>query len=365
MDESQNNKPQPRIPYLNELVHGDCMGLLRQIPDKCVDLVVSSPPYNIGKEYEARKKLEHYLEEQKEVLRECVRVLKATGSIFWQIGSFSNRGMLVPLDIKLFPILEDLGLHPRNRIVWVRQHGLHATRKFSARHETILWFTKTDEYTFNLDSIRVPQKWQNKKSYRGDNKGELTCHPEGKNPGDIWVFQNVKHNHEEQTIHPAQFPEGLIARVLLATTNEGDVILDPYMGAGTVAVVARDHRRHFLGAELDDRYHKVAMRRLSGLPDRAGSFPNLKTLRQYVSRTGEPIEKFRFDVQIGKIASDGENAKIYPEEHHATQLIDRLQYEGDAFEAKISGATVPPAKDLNGSGKAETPVMRSLPLFDD
>ena len=125
---------------------------------------------------------------------------------FWQVGSYAKNGLLIPLDVRIFPILEDLGLLPRNRIVWVRTHGVHARRKFSARHETVLWFTKTDDYKFNLDAIRVPQKYQNKKAWRGDKKGELTCHPDGKNPGDIWVFRNVKHNHEEQTTHPAQFP---------------------------------------------------------------------------------------------------------------------------------------------------------------
>jgi adenine-specific DNA-methyltransferase len=351
--------------YMDKVVLGDCLDLVRGLPDESIDLVVSSPPYNIGKEYEARKALDHYLEEQTTVLRECIRALKPTGSIFWQVGSFSDRGTLTPLDIKFFPILEGFGLLPRNRIVWVRQHGLHARRKFSARHESILWFTKTDSYTFNLDPIRVPQKWQNKKSFRGDNKGELTCNPEGKNPGDIWVFQNVKHNHEEQTIHPAQFPEGLIARIVLAATNKGDVVLDPFMGTGTVAVVAREYGRHFTGAELDPKYHSVALRRLSGQPDENNQFPNLKTLRQHVAKTGEPISKFRFDVQIGKVASDGGNAKIYPEEYHAEQLTERLQYETDAFEAKIQGKPVPQAKDLNGNGKPERQVRRSLPLFED
>lgn len=351
---------------LDKIVLGDCMDVLRRLPDESVDLVVSSPPYNIGKEYEARKALQQYLDEQTAVLRECARALKPTGSIFWQVGSFSDRGTLTPLDIKFFPILEGFGLRPRNRIVWVRQHGLHATRKFSARHETILWFTKSDSYTFNLDAVRVPQKWQNKKSYRGENKGELTCNPDGKNPGDIWVFQNVKHNHEEQTVHPAQFPEGLIARIVLAVTNPGDVVLDPFMGVGTVAVVSREHGRHYVGAELDSGYHSIAQRRLSGMPDENNQFPNLKTLRQYVARTGQPIEKFRFDVQIGKVASDGENAKIYPEEYHAEQLVDRLQYETDAFEAKIQGKPIPPAKDLNGNGKPEVKVTPpTLPLFEE
>jgi len=349
------------------IVNGDCLELLRSLPAESVDLVVSSPPYNIGKAYEAKRELQTYLDEQKAVLRECHRVLKPNGSIFWQVGSFTHKGTLVPLDVKLFPILEELGMLPRNRIIWVRQHGLHASKKFSGRHETILWFTKGDEFYFDLDAVRVPQKWQNKKSHRGDKKGELSCNPDGKNPGDVWVFQNVKHNHEEQTIHPAQFPEGLIARIVLATTQKGGVVLDPYMGTGTTAVVARDHDRRYLGAELDADYHAVAMRRLSGLPDEQGCFPNLKTLRAYVARTGESIEKFRFDVQVGKVASDGSKAKIYPEEYHAEQLTERLQYEADAFEAKIAGRPIPEAKDLNGkSTKPLREVLPAdpLPLFD-
>lgn len=360
----------PPISGLNlDRIHlGDCLEMLRSLPDECVDLVVSSPPYNIGKEYEVRRELEHYLDEQRDVLSECVRVLKPGGSIFWQVGTFSDRGMFVPLDIKFFPIFENLGLSPRNRIVWVRQHGLHATKKFSGRHETILWFSKGSEFYFDLDAIRVPQKWQNKKSHRGENKGELSCNPDGKNPGDVWVFQNVKHNHEEQTIHPAQFPEGLIARIILSTTQKSGVVLDPYMGAGTTAVVARDHGRHFVGSETDERYHAVSLRRLSGEPDEQGCFPNLKTLRAYVARTGLPVSKFRFDVQVGKVASDGSKAKIYPEEYHAEQLEERLQYEADAFEAKIAGRPIPQARDLNGKSTKplrEVLPLRPLPLFDE
>lgn len=259
---------------LNEILLGDCLQLLRNIPDESVDLVVSSPPYNLGKEYESRQALEMYLQEQTFVLNECSRILKKTGSLFWQVGAFSDKGMLIPLDIRFFPILESCGLIPRNRIIWARQHGLHAQKKFSCRHETILWFTKTAKYKFNLDAIRVPQKYQNKKHYRGNRKGEFSCNPEGKNPGDIWLFRNVKHNHEEQTIHPCQFPEDLIARIILATTDKEDIVLDPYMGSGTVAVVAKDHERYFLGAEIEPRYHQITLRRLSGKPDENGYFPN-------------------------------------------------------------------------------------------
>lgn len=328
-------------PHLDSIFHGDCLELLRSMPPSSVDLVVSSPPYNLGKEYEARRALQVYLEDQTEVLRECVRVLKPSGSIFWQVGAFSDDGALIPLDIRFFPILEGLGLIPKNRIAWARQHGLHATRKFSCRYETILWFAKTSEYVFHLDPIRVPQKYQNKKHFRGDRKGEFSCNPDGKNPGDIWMFRNVKHNHEEQTIHPCQFPEDLIARIVLATTNESGVVLDPYMGTGTVAVVARDHGRHFAGAELDPKYHAVALRRLAGTPDANGVFPNLKTLRDHCERTGESTSTFRFEVQVGDVASDRSKAKIFSEEHHLEELERRVSYEEDAFAAKRRGTVVP------------------------
>jgi len=341
---------------LDSIYLGDCLDLLTSIPDGSVDLVVSSPPYNLGKEYEDRRELAAYLEEQRAVLAECARALSDKGSLFWQVGAYSNRGVLIPLDVRFFPILEDLDLIPRNRIVWVRQHGLHGRRKFSARHESILWFTKTDDYVFDLDAIRVPQKYQNKKAWTGDKKGQLTCNPDGKNPGDIWVFRNVKHNHEEQTIHPCQFPEDLIARIVLSTTEPGDVVLDPYMGTGTVAVVARDTRRHYLGAEIDKRYHAVARQRIEGLPDDDGVFPNLKTLRDHAERTGTSAAEYRFAMQVGRAATDRSRAKSFPEEHHLEELESRLAYEQDCWAADRRGESRPDSKDfvppeaLNGNG---------------
>ncbi|MFC9065904.1 DNA-methyltransferase [Streptomyces harbinensis] len=329
---------------LNEIHLGDCLEGLARIPSESVDAIISSPPYNIGKSYESRRELNEYLAMQREVLRECHRVLKSTGSIFWQVGVYADRGMHIPLDVKFFPILEDLGMIPRNRIVWVRPHGLHAKNKFSARHETILWFTKGEEYNFFLDEIRVPQKYQNKKSWRGANKGELTCNPLGKNPGDIWLFQNVKHNHEEQTVHPAQFPEDMVARMLLSTTKPGDTVLDPYMGVGTVAVVARDHGRNFLGAELDPSYHAIALQRISGEPDSEGVFPNLKTLRDYTARTGDPVEKFRFQVQVGKKPTERSKSRMFDEAHHLNELHTRLESEETAFGQRVRGESDGPHK---------------------
>lgn len=344
-------KPEQQKLPLDQIILGNCQSLLSDLPDECVDLIVSSPPYNLGKEYEAKQALNIYLEEQAFILQHCSRILKKTGSLFWQVGAFADKGTIIPLDIRFFPILESCGLIPRNRIIWARQHGLHAQKKFSCRHETILWFTKTDSYIFNLDTIRVPQKYQNKKHYRGERKGEFSCNPDGKNPGDIWLFRNVKHNHEEQTIHPCQFPEDLVARIILATTFQGGLVFDPYMGTGTVAVVARDYGRHFIGTEIDPKYYQVALRRISGEPDENGCFPNLKTLRDYVERTGQPIEKFRFDVQVGEKPSERSKAKIYPEEYHLQEMQQRLLYEEEAFAAILRNEDIPLDPKLNGTGK--------------
>jgi len=339
---------------------GDCLKLLKSLPSNCLDLVVSSPPYNIGKEYEFKRELDIYLEDQRKVLIEAARCLKQSGSIFWQVGSYAHNGALVPLDIRFFPILEEAGMTPRNRIIWVRQHGLHASRKFSARHESILWFTKSDSYKFNLDAVRVPQKYQNKKAHRGESKGELSCNPLGKNPGDIWIFQNVKHNHEEQTIHPCQFPEDLITRIVFAVTDPSDLICDPYMGTGTVAVVARDFSRHYIGAETDAKYLEIAKRRIDGLPDAKGSFANLKTLRAYAKRTGEPIERFRFDVQASEFATEASQSRRYSEGHHLAALEERLRYEEEHFVARVNNRPLPDnphPEHLPKSPKAETPSL--------
>lgn len=354
-------------PHLNQIYRGDCRDLLADIPDSSCDLVVSSPPYNLGKEYESRVALDRYLEEQRHILKECARVLKTTGSVFWQVGAFSDDGALIPLDIRFFPILEDLGLTPRNRIVWVRQHGLHARKKFSCRHETILWFTKSDNYVFNLDPIRVPQKYKNKKYHAGENRGELSCNPEGKNPGDIWAFRNVKHNHEERTVHPCQFPEDMIARIVLATTPEGGVVLDPFMGTGTVAVVAKRLNRNFLGAELDPDYCRVAEQRLSGEPDAAGVFPNLKALRDYAAEHDLSVERFRYEVQVSTQATPRRQARIYSEEYHLEELERRLRYEEESFVARLTGQEAP--EDPREAGAAAPPPSRegsgqSLSLFD-
>ena len=242
---------------------GDCLGLLASIPDGAIQLIVTSPPYNIGKAYEKRQKLNAYVEEQAKVIRECERVLSPSGSICWQVGNFVDKGEIVPLDIALYSIFSGLGLRLRNRIIWHFEHGLHCTNRFSGRYETVNWFTKTDKYKFDLDPVRVPQKYPGKKHFKGPKAGQLSGNPLGKNPGDVWTIPNVKSNHVEKTEHPCQFPVELVERFVLSMTDENDWVLDPFMGVGSSLVAAFRHGRRAVGAELVERYVDIARDRLA------------------------------------------------------------------------------------------------------
>jgi len=241
---------------------GDCLRLLRHIPDGSMQLIVTSPPYNIGKEYEKKLKLKSYLDQQAVVIRECVRILSTHGSICWQVGNYVNNGSIIPLDAVLYPIFIELGLTTRNRIIWHFEHGLHCSKRLSGRYETIIWFAKTNDYVFNLDPIRVPQKYPGKKYFKGPKAGKYSCNPLGKNPGDVWVIPNVKSNHVEKTEHPCQFPVELIERLVLSMTNEDDWVFDPFLGTGTTIVAAIRHNRRGAGAETVDKYVDLARDRI-------------------------------------------------------------------------------------------------------
>ena len=244
------------------LFEGDCLDALPGIPDATAKLIVTSPPYNLGKEYERRLTLHQYLSQQADVIAECVRVLHPQGSICWQVGNYVDNGEIIPLDVKLHPIFEQCGLRMRNRIVWHFGHGLHASRRFSGRYEVVMWFTKQDDYTFNLDAVRTEQKYPNKKHFKGPRRGQLSGNPLGKNPSDVWAIPNVKANHVEKTEHPCQFPVELIERLVLSMTDPGDWVLDPFIGTGTTAIAALMHGRRAIGAEILPKYVKIAKRRI-------------------------------------------------------------------------------------------------------
>lgn len=247
----------------------DNLAFLGGLPAESIKLVVTSPPYNVGKAYERKSSLASYLEAQREVIAQCVRVLHREGSICWQVGNYVSHGEIVPLDAVLYPIFKEHDLKLRNRIVWHFGHGLHCKKRLSGRYETISWFTKGDGYTFHLDPIRVPSKYPGKRHFKGPNVGKLSGNPKGKNPGDVWMFPNVKSNHVEKTIHPCQFPVELVERLVLSLTNPGDVVLDPYMGVGSSVVAALMHGRKGYGCDTDPAYVAIAEERVAAL--RAGT----------------------------------------------------------------------------------------------
>src|SRR5258708_4451291 len=170
---------------------GDVNDFLKTLPDNAATLIITSPPYNLGKDYENRTSIDDYLHSQEKTIKELYRVLQDDGSICWQVGNFVQDGEVYPLDILYYGLFKKLGLRLRNRIVWHFRHGLHTSKRFSGRYETILWLTKSDHYTFNLDPVRVPSKYPGKLHYKGPNKGKPSGNPKGKNPSDVWeVFCN-------------------------------------------------------------------------------------------------------------------------------------------------------------------------------
>lgn len=243
----------------------DNLAFMRQMKSESIQLVVTSPPYNIGKSYEKRRPLDAYVNQQAQVISECVRLMSPKGSLCWQVGNHVQDGEIFPLDMVLYSVFRDHGLHLRNRIVWHFEHGLHCSNRLSGRYETILWFTKSDDYVFNLDPIRVPSKYPGKKYFKGPKTGQLSCNPLGKNPGDVWIFPNVKNNHVEKTIHPCQFPVELVERLILSLTNPGDSVLDPYMGVGSSVIAAVQNGRVGYGCDVVQQYVDIAWDRVAEL----------------------------------------------------------------------------------------------------
>ncbi|MDY6784209.1 MAG: site-specific DNA-methyltransferase [Cyanobacteriota bacterium] len=256
------------------LYPGDVNRFLPTLRDRTISLIVTSPPYNLGKEYEKKQSIEDYLNNQVETITQLHRILKDDGSICWQVGNFVKDGEVYPLDIFYYNIFKQLNFRLRNRIIWHFGHGLHASKRFSGRYETILWFTKSDDYFFNLDAVRVPSKYPGKRHHKGKKKGKPSGNPKGKNPSDfweiairewqeeVWEIPNVKSNHPEKTIHPCQYPIELVERCVLALTRENDWVFDPYAGVGSALIAAIKHNRRAMGSERQNDYIEVAKKRI-------------------------------------------------------------------------------------------------------
>ncbi len=231
-----------------QIIHGDTLEVLRTFPDATIDLVIADPPYNLGKKYknggDDRTRFD-YLKFSQQWLTEAHRALKSSGTIYCFMGfRFISY---------LYDILEDeLGMHFNSWIVWHYTQGMGKTKGFSPRHDDILMFTKSSEFVFNLDNVRVPQKY-----YRERNNMR------GANPGDVWQFSHVHYCNSNRQNHPTQKPEGLIERMVLASSNPGSVVLDPFMGSGTTLRVCQQLDRAGTGIELSEEYLSMTRERLT------------------------------------------------------------------------------------------------------
>lgn len=296
----------------HKMKNGDCQTILAGIEDERFDLIITSPPYNIGKSYEVKMSIDKYLETQEEIINQLVRVLSPKGNLCWQVGNYVDKGEIFPLDIFYYNIFKKHGLKLRNRIIWHFGHGLHASNRFSGRYETILWFSKTDDYIFNLDKVRVPSKYPGKRHFKGPKRGQLSGNPSGKNPSDIWeILQNdwdkllwdipnVKSNHPEKTNHPCQFPIELVERCVLALTNENSWVLDPFAGVGSTLIAAIKNNRHAIGIEKEVEYCRLAKKRIN-------DFRN-GTLK--VRAINKPIHKPSGSDKVSKIPDEWNQLKI-------------------------------------------------------
>jgi DNA modification methylase len=264
------------------IILGDAKDKLSELEDNEVQLFVSSPPYNIGKSYEkgtfgSLQEYRHWMESVVSLLWDKTADL---GSVCWQVGNHVDRGNITPLDYVFFDLFTARGFKLRNRIIWTFNFGLNAKNRFSGRYETLLWFTKSDEYLFNLDPVRVPQLYPGKRhASKKEKAGQPSGNPLGKNPSDVWEFSaegtfadqlvwripNVKAGHPEKTDHPCQFPSELVQRCVLAFTNEGHLVVDPFAGTGIVPITARALRRRGLGIEVSDSYVSLALQRAEAL----------------------------------------------------------------------------------------------------
>ena len=254
---------------------GDWRELIVQLPNGCVDLAVTSPPYCLGKSYDVSRDIKDFEKEHQAIIPRVLEAIKPGGNICWQVGYHAKKSILAPLDYvvhSIFSQFPDVKL--RNRIIWTFNSGTHGTRRLSGRHEIVLWYTKGDDYYFDVDPIRVPQKYPGKRHHKGDKRGQFSGNPLGKNPGDVWDIPNVKAASVEKTKHPCQFPIGLVQGLIMALSPPGGLVFDPYLGSGSAAAAAILEKRRFVGAEIDKEFLSLGCRTGSEGDRRKSTIPS-------------------------------------------------------------------------------------------
>ena len=263
MDEIKRKLEKPYFENENCMIFCiDCLQAMRCFPKDLVHLTVTSPPYNIGKEYEQVKPLNDYLAWSDKWIKEVHRVTRPNGAFWLNIGytSIDNKGKAVPLAYLLW---NRTPFYLIQEIVWNYGAGVAGKTFFSPRNEKLLWYVKNkNNYTFNLDEIRDPNvKYPNQKK-----NGKLKCNPLGKNPTDVWQIAKVtsgkNRSSKERTPHPAQFPEQLIKRIIKGASSYNDLVMDPFLGSGTTAVAALEQGRKFIGFEIEEKYCQLAVERI-------------------------------------------------------------------------------------------------------
>lgn len=230
-----------------KIILANALEYLRTIPTESIDLIIADPPYNLGKDYgnnHDNQEFNEYLNFSRHWLKESVRILKPTGTIYVFMG-FRFISYLYAL------LEQEIELRFNSWIVWHYTQGIGKTKGFSPRHDDILMFTKSEQFTFNLDEVRIPQKY-----YRSRNNMR------GANPGDVWEFSHVHYCHENRQSHPTQKPEALIERIVLASSGVDDWILDPFAGSGTTLRVCQHLQRNCLGIEINPEYVEMTQSRL-------------------------------------------------------------------------------------------------------
>ena len=254
-------------PYYNKnnilLYKGDTLKILKELKNnKLFDATITSPPYNIGKEYEKNLTTDSYLKWSEDWINLIYKISKDNASFWLNLGYYSveNIGKAVPI---IYTLWNKIPFYLQQEIIWNYGAGVAAKKFFSPRNEKFLWYFKDkDNYKFFLDRLRDPNvKYPNQKK-----NGKIKVNSLGKNPSDVWYIPKVtsgsKRSSKERTAHPAQFPIALINRIVLCSTNENDLILDPFLGSGTTAVSALLYNRKFLGIEIDEKYIKIAANRI-------------------------------------------------------------------------------------------------------
>jgi len=246
--------------FIDQIALGDCLELFPRVPDNSIRTIHTSPPYNIEKDYKGyndKLVVKDYLDFIEKVLSECMRSLVPGGSLFWQTGYTTDQEeYITPLDHLTYPLFQKLGFCLKDRIIWRYWGGMAFKAKFTNKHETILWWVKPGQSNtqskFDVFPVREATKFY-------DPRNNLF----GRNPGNVWEVDRVAFGSNGQTSHIAVFPEEISDRIVLSTTDENDVVLDPFSGSGTFCKVAKARGRHFIGFEISPHYHGESVQRIS------------------------------------------------------------------------------------------------------